>query len=90
MLTRGLLTLNLDPRRRFFWKRESHFSTCRKQRRPLTQSSLCGNLREVRIVGALRKMREHHVLRLAIKTIDQPVGYVFIRQMAQPRKNSLL
>ena len=49
-----------------------------------------GDFRQIRIVRALRHVREHDVTRLSVKAVDQPFRDVFIRQMAEPRKDSLL
>src|SRR5581483_1159112 len=69
---------------------QRNFSLARKQRRAFAQSALSGDLREIRIVGALRQMRQNDVPRLSVKAIEQPFRDVFIRQVTKPRKNSLL
>ncbi len=66
---------NFNPRGRLFRKR---FSVARKQRRALAQRALSSDFRQIRIVSALREMRQHDVPRPSIKTVRKPFRYIFV------------
>src|SRR5258708_27360228 len=69
---------NFNPRGRLFRKRKRNFSVARKQRRALAQRALSSDFRQIRIVSALREMRQHDVPRPSIKTVRKPFRYVLV------------
>src|SRR6266536_1116896 len=83
-------TSHFDPRTRLFRERKCDLRVVREKRRPLMQRRLGSDLRQIRVIRALRQMCQHDVTCLAIKTIHDPLCDIFIRQVTEPGKNALL
>src|SRR5688572_18699790 len=81
-----ILSSNLDPGSGFPGERQTNLRVGVKKWKTLLQSNFRRYLGEIRIVCALREMSEHKILCDTIKAVPNPVGHVFIREMAKPRK----
>ena len=82
--------LHLNPRCWLVRKRKSDLGISMEKWRSFLQSDFGGNLGQIGIVRALRKMRQYDVVRPAVKPIAQPIGNILVGQMAQARQDSLL
>src|SRR6185369_3788108 len=88
--TDEVCTSYLDPGRWLLWIGETDFREAIKQWRSFLERDFGIDLGEVRVVGALREMSEHDVFRAAVEAASDPIGEIFVREMAQARKDALL
>src|SRR5712691_4906162 len=80
---------DLDPGRRLPGKRKTDFGVGVKKRIAFLQGNFRRNLRQIRIVRALRKMGQHDVSGRAVKALLNPFSDVFVGKMTEPRQDSL-
>src|SRR5258705_11097984 len=73
-----LPSLHLNPRRRLLRKRQGDLGVATEKWSAFLQSNFGANLGEVRIIGALRKMRQHQIFRDAVEAVAKPLRQVFI------------
>src|SRR6266498_4168047 len=74
-----ILPLDLDPRSWLFWKRQADLSVGMEEWEALLQGDFRGNLCQIGIVGALRKVRKHEISCYAVKAVTNPFREILIR-----------